>query len=72
MDWILFQVCSNKIKSLKGYSIINKIMTLIFLKIDYTLFSCQMHSDGKCEKCGKKLDSSKEIPLCNDCERIHD
>ena len=25
-----------------------------------------------CQKCGKKLDPSKEIPLCNDCERIHD
>lgn len=25
-----------------------------------------------CKKCGKKLDPNKEIPLCNDCERIHD
>ena len=25
-----------------------------------------------CQKCGKKLDPSKEIPLCNDCEKIHD
>jgi len=25
-----------------------------------------------CEKCGKKLDPNKEVPLCNDCERIHD
>ena len=22
-----------------------------------------------CQKCGKKIDSSKELPLCNECER---
>lgn len=32
----------------------------------------KMDQNKNCEKCGKKLDRTKEIPLCNDCERIHD
>ena len=25
-----------------------------------------------CLKCGKKIDASKKIAICNECERIHD
>ena len=36
------------------------------------LTSSPVYKYNECEKCGKKLDPSKEIPLCNECERVHD